>query len=239
MHLRVSIALGLFAAALTVWAEEKLPVLKVGSDVYSNVTVTAVTATDIYFTHANGVANAKLKKLEPELQKHFGYNPAAAGKVELKQAQANAQYRNQLASGSSSQPLAGENVEQADGLTWSLDLPQALARARSGDKMVLLDFTGSDWCPWCIKFDNEVLSTDKFAKYAEAKLVLVLVDFPRHKLQSPTLKQANQEVARKYHVDGFPTYVVLNSAGNEIGRQTGYAPGGPDAFIARLERFGK
>ena len=67
----------------------------------------------------------------------------------------------------------------------------------------------------------------------------MLVDFPHNTTQSDELKQANAELAKKYRVDGYPTYVVLNSEGNEVGRQTGYAPGGPEAFIAELERFSK
>ena len=105
--------------------------------------------------------------------------------------------------------------------------------------MVLLDFTGSDWCPWCIKFDHEVLSTDKFAAYAKNKLVLVLLDFPRSRPQSDSLKRANQELAKRFGVNGYPTYVLLSYAGKELGRQVGYAEGGPDAFIAELDSFGR
>jgi thioredoxin-related protein len=103
--------------------------------------------------------------------------------------------------------------------------------------MVLLDFTGSDWCGWCIKFDQDVLSTDKFAGYAKGKLVLVRLDFPRHKEQDAALKQSNEQLSKRFGVDGFPTFVLLNSAGKELWRQVGYAEGGPDAFIAELERF--
>jgi protein disulfide-isomerase len=103
--------------------------------------------------------------------------------------------------------------------------------------MVLLDFTGSDWCPWCIKFDHEVLETDQFATYAQNKLELVLVDFPRSKPQSDALKQANKALASQYHVTGYPTFVLVNYAGHELGRQVGYAGGGPSAFIAELEKF--
>jgi protein disulfide-isomerase len=114
-----------------------------------------------------------------------------------------------------------------------------LNQARSENKMVLLDFTGSDWCGWCIKFDHDVLSMAEFTAYAKSKLVLVKLDFPHHKPQSDALKQANQELATRYHVDGFPTYVLLNSAGKELGRQVGYAKGGPDAFIAELDGFSR
>ena len=128
---------------------------------------------------------------------------------------------------------------QAADLTWNTDVPKALAQAKADKKMVLLDFTGSDWCGWCIKFDKEALSTDKFAAYAKAHLELVTLDFPNKKPQSDALKAANAALQKKYNVDGFPTFVLLNADGKELGRQVGYAPGGPDAFIAKLEGFSK
>ena len=92
MRLGTYLALGLLLIALKVCADEKLPALKVGNEVFSNVTVTAVTPTDIYFTYPGGMANAKLKKLDPELQKHFHYNTTNAVAVEKNQSKANAQY---------------------------------------------------------------------------------------------------------------------------------------------------
>ena len=238
----------LFSLIAAVWAaraDEKLPVLKAGSEVYSNVTVTTVTATDIYFTYAGGMANAKLSKLDPDLQKHFGYNPTKAGEVEQKQAAANAQYHIQAINQPAPRPPADESVAQpssagqASESSWGTDLPTALNRARSENKMVLLDFTGSDWCGWCIKFDKDVLSTGQFAGYAKSKLVLVRLDFPRHKEQDAALKQANEQLSKRFGVNGFPTFVLLNSAGRELGRQVGYLKGGPDAFIAKLDGFGR
>lgn len=85
-----------FWVASAVGAEEKLPILKSGSEVYSNVTVTSVTATDIYFTHSGGIGNAKLKNLDPELQKHFHFDSAKAGVIEKKQTEATAQYKKNL-----------------------------------------------------------------------------------------------------------------------------------------------
>src|SRR5215467_1836959 len=104
--------------------------------------------------------------------------------------------------------------------------------------MVMLDFTGSDWCGWCIKLHKEVFSQPEFAKYANENLVLVEVDFPHAKKQSEELKKANQALQEKYNVDGYPTIVVLNSAGEKIG-ETGYVEGGPKAFIAELEKIRK
>ena len=235
-------ALGLIGL-MSVIADEQLPLLRAGKNVYSNVTVTAVTTTDVYFTFAGGMGNAKLKDLNPDLQKHFHFDPAKAGEVVQKQAAANAQYHLQALRQPAPKPPVDEDTtpsapaEQTSGLAWGTDLPAALDQARSEHKKVLLDFTGSDWCPWCIKFDHEVLSTDKFAAYARNKLELVLLDFPRAKPQSKTLKQANEALAKRFGVRGYPTYVLLNVAGKELGRQVGYAKGGPDAFIAQLENF--
>ena len=122
-------------------------------------------------------------------------------------------------------------------LNWLTDLPKAQAKAKAENKQVLLDFTGSDWCGWCIKFNKEVLTTPEFAEYAAKHLVLVEVDFPRKKEQSEDLKKANKALGSKYKVDGYPTFVVLNKEGKEVGRQEGYAAGGPKAFIAKLEGF--
>ncbi len=122
-------------------------------------------------------------------------------------------------------------------LNWLTDLPQAQAQAKKENKQVLMDFTGSDWCGYCIKFNKEVFSTPEFAEYAAKNLVLVEVDFPRKKAQSAELKKANQALGSKYKAEGYPTLVVLSKDGKEVGRQGGYAAGGPKAFIAKLEGF--
>ena len=162
-----------------------------------------------------------------------------------KRAAANTQYRIQAINQPAPRPPADESATppasagQSSEASWGTDLSAALNQARSENKMVLLDFTGSDWCGWCIKFDKDVLSTDKFAGYAKSKLVLVRLDFPHHKEQDAALKQANEQLSKRFGVDGFPTFVLLNSAGKELWRQVGYAEGGPDAFIAELDRFGR
>ena len=77
-------------------AGETLPVLKAGAEVYSNVTILSVSATDIYFTGSRGLANAKLKDLDPALQKHFNFNPTNAATIEQGQKHANAEYHLQV-----------------------------------------------------------------------------------------------------------------------------------------------
>jgi protein disulfide-isomerase len=121
--------------------------------------------------------------------------------------------------------------------TWLTDLPKAEAQAKAESKIVLMDFTGSDWCGWCIKFKKEVLDTAEFQDYAAKNVVLVELDYPSKKVQSAELKKANAALKDQYNIQGYPTLVVLDKDGKEIGRQVGYSKGGPQAFIARLEKF--
>jgi len=119
-------------------------------------------------------------------------------------------------------------------LTWQTDVPHALAQAKTEKKLVLLDFTGSDWCVWCKKLDADTLAQPEFAAYAKTNLVLVEVDFPNHKEQSEALKAANTALAKKFKVQGYPTLVALKPDGAEAWRTEGYLEGGPAALIAQL-----
>jgi len=123
--------------------------------------------------------------------------------------------------------------------TWLTDLPKAQAQAKTENKIVLLDFTGSDWCIWCIKFRKEVLDSAEFQTYAAKNVVLVELDFPIRKEQSAELRKANLALRDQYKIDGFPTLIALDKNGKEIGRQMDFLPGGPTAFIAKLEGFKK
>ena len=127
---------------------------------------------------------------------------------------------------------AAENI-------WLTDLPKAEAQARAENKIVLMDFTGSDWCGWCMKFKKEVLDTPEFQNYAAKNVVLVELDYPHKKVQDNDLKKANAALKTQYDIHGFPTLVVLDKEGKEIGRQIGYSKGGPQVFIAKLESFKK
>ena len=112
------------------------------------------------------------------------------------------------------------------------------ARASSGaaGKLTLLDFTGSDWCGWCQKLDREVFSQAEFQQFARDNIIFTKVDFPRNFPQSPAERAQNAELAKKYGIRGFPTIVVLNSKGQEVGR-LGYMPGGPRQFVEALKRL--
>ncbi|HEU4677871.1 MAG TPA: thioredoxin family protein [Terrimicrobiaceae bacterium] len=118
---------------------------------------------------------------------------------------------------------------------WETDYSAALEQAAKQNKMVLLDFTGSDWCGWCVKLQKETFSKPEFKKFAEDSLVLVELDFPRGKPQSDELKKQNEELAKKFGIEGFPTLVLLDPQGKEAARNVGFLTGGPEAFIQWVE----
>jgi protein disulfide-isomerase len=123
-------------------------------------------------------------------------------------------------------------------LSWLTDYKQAQQQAKENNKLLLLDFTGSDWCGWCVVLKREVFSRPQFKDYADKNLVLMEVDFPRKKVQANAVRMQNEELAQKYGIEGFPTIVVLNGEGKKVG-ELGYMPGGPEAFIAELEKLRK
>jgi protein disulfide-isomerase len=118
---------------------------------------------------------------------------------------------------------------------WLTDIPTALNKARAENKVVMLDFTGSDWCGWCKRLKREVFDQPEFAAFAQDNLILVEVDFPHSIPQSREQAAANNALSRKYNIQGFPTIVLIDAASREVGR-SGYRPGGPKNYIAELEQ---
>ena len=121
-----------------------------------------------------------------------------------------------------------------DNLNWEENLETALQKAKAENKAVLVNFTGSDWCQWCIKLSDEVFSKSEFEDYAEDNLILVRLDFPRSIEQSAQTKAYNNQLAQRYGVQGFPTVLLFNSQGKMV-LQTGYQPGGPVSYVEHLK----
>lgn len=122
-------------------------------------------------------------------------------------------------------------VKQGD---WLENYTEALAAAKSLNRPVFIDFTGSDWCGWCIKLDREVFSQKAFIKYAKRDLVLLKLDFPRRKKLSEDQQKQNVELAKKFGIGGFPTIVIVDTEGKEIAR-TGYRSGGDKKYVKHLK----
>jgi thioredoxin-related protein len=122
---------------------------------------------------------------------------------------------------------------------WQTDYKKAQEEAKTNKKLLFVDFTGSDWCGYCIRLNRDILSKPQFKDYATKNLVLLEIDFPRAKPQSATLREQNERLAQEYQIEGFPTIVVLNGEGRKVWRYDGYFPEGADAFIAELEKLRK
>ena len=107
---------------------------------------------------------------------------------------------------------------------WMTDLEAAKAKAAAENKAVLIDFTGSDWCGWCIRLRKQVLDTPAFEAYAKDKFVLVEVDVPNNPKFDPTLRKRNEQLCEQFSVDGFPTIMVITPQGEVAGGFSGFKP---------------
>jgi protein disulfide-isomerase len=124
----------------------------------------------------------------------------------------------------------------AAGNAWMTDMDNAMKLSAKTGKPILADFSGSDWCGWCIKLDREVFSKKVFLDYAKKNLILVMLDFPRRKSQSSKLTSQNKKLMTKYKVRGFPTVLLLDSKGKVIAT-TGYRRGGAKKYVEHLEKL--
>jgi len=127
---------------------------------------------------------------------------------------------------------------------WLNDYKKAQEEAKANNKLLLLNFTGSDWCGFCIQLDKEVFSQSDFKEYASKNLVLLEIDFPRTggsrwQTQGAAVKKQNLDLARQYQVQGFPTLIVLNGNGQKLWQFDGYFEGGTQALITQLEKLRK
>lgn len=122
----------------------------------------------------------------------------------------------------------------ADG--WVTGWSKASGLAATAKKPILADFTGSDWCGWCIKLKQEVFATPEFTAWAKDTVVLLEVDFPRKTKLEAALAAENEALAKSSRIEGFPTIVFFDAAGKELGR-LGYQPGGPKPWIAAADKI--
>ena len=98
---------------------------------------------------------------------------------------------------------------------WTDDLDKALEKAKAEKKSVLIEFTGSDWCPPCIAMRKNVFSKIEFVEAASKDFILVELDFPKG---DPELAKRNEPLAKKYKIEGYPTVILLDSGGKEFSR---------------------
>lgn len=123
-------------------------------------------------------------------------------------------------------------------LTWHTDMAKASELSMKEKKPLMLFFTGSDWCGWCIRLQNEVFKKDEFTKWAKENVILVELDYPRRTPQDQTVKQQNQQMQQIFQVKGYPTIWLVNPEKTDDGKvnlsalgSTGYVAGGPEKWL--------
>jgi protein disulfide-isomerase len=137
--------------------------------------------------------------------------------------------------------ILGSFAMEAQGLVWQTDINKAIAISNKEKKPMLLFFTGSDWCGWCIRLQKEVLKTPEFATWAKKNVVLVELDFPKRTAQSDAIKNQNAGIQQAFGVQGYPTVWFANAKMKDgkpsftgIG-STGYLAGGLSAWLAAAD----
>ena len=127
---------------------------------------------------------------------------------------------------------------------WLTDYEKVYAKSVKENKPIMANFTGSDWCGWCIRLKKEVFNHEKFKVWSDDKIILVELDFPRRKKLEPNILNQNRELARIFGVTGYPTcwlvkpQILENSKVNflKLGK-LGYVAGGTDKWISVAEKF--
>ena len=119
---------------------------------------------------------------------------------------------------------------------WHTSWDKASAESKRTGKPILMDFTGSDWCGWCIKLKSEVFDTKAFKTWAKKNVVLLELDFPRGTKLPEKIQEQNKELAQKYQVRGFPTIIFAKANGDKIG-QYGYDKGGPEVWTRKASKM--
>lgn len=140
------------------------------------------------------------------------------------------------ASGKSSDGVKGYAPAAMQKGVWLTDWEAATAEAKRSNRPILINFTGSDWCGWCIRLKEEVFVTDAFKNWAGQKVILMEADFPRKKALPPHLTAQNQQLAQRYQISGYPSIIFVDAGGNQLGPRYGYQEGGPEAWIQGAEK---
>ncbi|MCP5537654.1 MAG: thioredoxin family protein [Akkermansiaceae bacterium] len=129
-------------------------------------------------------------------------------------------------------------VVSAGGDGWMTDFDAAKAKAKKEGKDLLVDFTGSDWCGWCIKLDKEVFQQDAFKEAVPKDFILVELDFPSKKEIPEALKNQNKALRDAFSISGFPTVMLCDADGRPYAK-TGYQRGGAEAYVTHLDELRK
>lgn len=117
--------------------------------------------------------------------------------------------------------LCGALTTFAASAQWTENFQTAVASSKQQKKPILMLFTGSDWCKFCIMMEKDAFGKPEFEQFLSKNFILFKADFPRGKKLQPGIVQQNNALARKYNVEGFPTVLIVSADGKVLA-QTGY-----------------
>ncbi len=120
---------------------------------------------------------------------------------------------------------------------WLTDYQAAKKQAKEENKPILINFTGTDWCGWCIKIEKEIFSKEEFKTYAKENLILMEVDFPEKKKQNDEVKAQNKKLDKEFKIEGYPTIFLIDAEGKKLSEDIGYREGGPQAYVDHLKEL--
>ncbi|MBN1127139.1 MAG: thioredoxin family protein [Sedimentisphaerales bacterium] len=133
-------------------------------------------------------------------------------------------------------PIPAKPVQIADN-EWTMNFAAAKLKATAEKKDLLINFSGSDWCGWCIRLDGEVFSKDAFKREAGKSFVMVTLDYPNDKSKlSEEVQKQNAALRDVYPIPGFPTVFLTDAKGRPYA-QTGYQEGGAEAYLQHLKEL--
>ncbi|MDG2469876.1 MAG: thioredoxin family protein [Pirellulaceae bacterium] len=121
---------------------------------------------------------------------------------------------------------------------WGTSFAEARVEAAESEKLILLWFTGSDWCKYCVMLENEVFHTPEFTAWYGDKIVPVVLDFPRQSSLEPELERQNEMLKERYskNITSYPTALFVNSNGQVMGK-LGYLPGGAEVWTRKADEI--
>ncbi|MHB8207837.1 thioredoxin family protein [Mucilaginibacter sp.] len=129
-----------------------------------------------------------------------------------------------------------------NGSTWSGDFNAAQKEASQEHKLIMINFSGSDWCGPCIRLRKEILESSTFESYASDHLILVRADFPRQKKNQLSKEQIklNEALADKYNPDGkFPYTLLVDENGKVLKDWDGFPNETPGQFVSQVSAIAK
>ena len=128
-------------------------------------------------------------------------------------------------------PTTGQTAEG-----WLVDFEKAKAQAAKEGKSLLMEFTGSDWCPPCKSLAKNVLTQDVFKNEVPKNFILLKLDNPRDKSkQTPEEIEQYKTLSKKYGIQGVPTIFLADAKGRPYWQTVGYSGDPADKYVANLK----